>query len=286
MGQTFTVGELEEALFRCFPLRDAAPWDRCGLIVGDRDATVTGVLVALDPTVETVREAVENGCNVLVTHHPAFLDPPIAFGPEGTVRDGVLLSGGAVSVYTALRENVALIAMHTNLDRSPAIQLALPELLGFQYLCSLEGCTRATLKRAKRFGEEGIPQVSPALGQISDAQGITLHDLACICERVFGRPPRVWGDPLSTLSLVGTCTGSASDLLGDAIACGLDCLIVGEVRYHTALDNTRGLLSIVELGHDVSELPLRGYLKDALTGSGLDEAMVKIASEPDLWWTL
>jgi len=45
-------------------------YDNSGLLVGDLDADVTGVLVSLDCTEEVVAEAVALGANVIVSHHP------------------------------------------------------------------------------------------------------------------------------------------------------------------------------------------------------------------------
>ena len=73
---TVTVGALERALLKEFPAADAEAWDRTGMTVGDPARLVEGVAVALDPTVDAVEEAASMGANVLVTHHPAFLQPP------------------------------------------------------------------------------------------------------------------------------------------------------------------------------------------------------------------
>ena len=45
-------------------------YDNAGLIVGDLNRKVTGVLLALDSTEEVVDEAIEKGCNLIVAHHP------------------------------------------------------------------------------------------------------------------------------------------------------------------------------------------------------------------------
>jgi putative NIF3 family GTP cyclohydrolase 1 type 2 len=45
-------------------------YDNAGLIVGDPNAVITGVLVSLDTTEAVVDEAIAKGCNVIVAHHP------------------------------------------------------------------------------------------------------------------------------------------------------------------------------------------------------------------------
>lgn len=72
------VGELERELLRKMPASDACSWDRTGMLVGNPMDTVRGVAVALDPTIHAVEEAHAHGANVLLTHHPVFIDAPDA----------------------------------------------------------------------------------------------------------------------------------------------------------------------------------------------------------------
>jgi len=118
-AKTLTVADIARAIDSAFPVQWAEEWDNCGLAVGDPTAEVTGVLVCLDPTRDAVTRAADSGCNVVVTHHPAFLDPADAFGPDGI---------GAL----ALSRGVALIAAHTNLDRAPDGAASLPLALGLE----------------------------------------------------------------------------------------------------------------------------------------------------------
>ena len=124
-----SVGELAAALARRFPLEWAEAWDNVGLVAGDPDARVTGVLVTLDATAEAVERARGAGANVLVAHHPAYLQAPervrVAAGPEGALE-------------AAIRTGVALIHAHTNLDRAPAGAEALSLALGLTVVEPLE----------------------------------------------------------------------------------------------------------------------------------------------------
>mgnify|MGYP002916454187 FL=1 len=79
------VGELERELLRKMPASDACSWDRTGMLVGNPMDTVRGVAVALDPTIHAVEEAHAHGANVLLTHHPVFIDAPDAFMPQAAM---------------------------------------------------------------------------------------------------------------------------------------------------------------------------------------------------------
>ena len=116
------VRDLVAAVGAAAPWGQAAEWDRVGLHVGDADAEIAGVLVALDATPAVVDEAAARGCSVLLTHHP-LLFKPVA---RVTADDPV----GALVLRMA-RAGVAHVAAHTNLDASAAgVSIALAEGLG------------------------------------------------------------------------------------------------------------------------------------------------------------
>lgn len=116
-----TVSDVLDALNEAFPFSWAEPWDNIGLLVGDRDAEMTGVYVTLDATRDAVERCGAAGANLLLTHHPAFLGSPARLEP-GVGPGGV--------AYAAVRAGVALVACHTNLDRAPAGALSLGRALG------------------------------------------------------------------------------------------------------------------------------------------------------------
>ena len=82
-------------------------YDNAGLIVGDPNAIVQGVLFCLDSTEAIVAEAIDKQCNVIVAHHP------IVF--RGLKR---LTGRNYVErvVIQAIRHGIAIYAIHTNLD--------------------------------------------------------------------------------------------------------------------------------------------------------------------------
>lgn len=263
VGRPLYVGDLEQALLAQFPKDTAEEWDRTGLLVGDPMAEITGVAVALDPTVEAVRKTVERGANVLLTHHPAFLDAPTAFHPF----ESDSLSEGAV-VYEAIRLGVALVNFHTALDVSSAASRVLPGLLGLEYVHPLEMTTNVL-----------------GYGQVCKAHGITVKELVARCVSVFGRMPRVWGDPSSVLETVATWTGSTGGAERLAFEQHVDCMVCGEIKYHAALSVSKAGMVVVELGHDVSELPLSATLAAAAQMAGISPQTLYILDQSTNWNT-
>ena len=99
--------ELCEKLEAWAPLSYQEPYDNSGLLVGNPNQEVKGVLVSIDCTESVLDEAIENGCNVIVSHHPIiFKGLKSLTGKNYTER----------TVLKAVKNDIALYAIHTNLD--------------------------------------------------------------------------------------------------------------------------------------------------------------------------
>ena len=64
----------------------------------------------------------------------------------------------------------------------------------------------------------------------------------------------------------------------------VDCLVCGELKYHDALDAAESGLAIIELGHDVSELPLCALLATEVVKAGIPESCVTILNQENNWY--
>lgn len=101
------ISKLVAYLDRLYPFALAESWDNVGLIVGDPKADITSVQLALDVTPESLADCRTNNANVLVTHHPAIFRAIKRINAREA--QGELLTN-------AIRNNINLIALHTNLD--------------------------------------------------------------------------------------------------------------------------------------------------------------------------
>ncbi len=233
------VSEIVSELFECFPKELAEPWDKPGLSVGDPTAEAEAIACALDPTPESIHAAAELGCNVLVTHHPAFLEPPFPMTPRVSTS-----SVAGANAFEAARLGVSLVAMHTNLDRSrAALELCASEL---------------ELELTGRLEEPD------GYGAMLRAGGLTLGDLAGRCASSFGCTPTVWGDDEHPVATCAFISGSGGSFADEAIAAGVDCVITGEAGYHRLLELSCAGVAAILLGHDASELAYAGLLAQTL----------------------
>lgn len=82
-------------------------YDNAGLITGNRDAEVTGVLTCLDSTEAIVEEAIARSCNLIVAHHPIVFKGLKRFTGQNYIER---------TIIKAIQNNIAIYAIHTNLD--------------------------------------------------------------------------------------------------------------------------------------------------------------------------
>ena len=104
-----TLHDVTAALHAWYPPATAEPWDAVGLVLGDPDAEVRKVMLAVDPSPEVAAEAVEWGADLLVVHHPLFLKP--VHGVAATTPKGRTLA-------TLAAAGCALLTAHTNADHA------------------------------------------------------------------------------------------------------------------------------------------------------------------------
>jgi len=107
---SLTLADVITTLENLWPLAGSEVWDAPGLIVGDLASSVTSIHLMVDVTRESVAEALDNGADLIVAHHPLLLRG-VTTVAESTYK-GHLLA-------TLIRAGCALYAAHTNADVVP-----------------------------------------------------------------------------------------------------------------------------------------------------------------------
>lgn len=82
-------------------------YDNAGLIVGNGDTEIKGVLICLDATEAVLNEAKSLGCNLVIAHHPIVFKGMKRFNGNNYVERVVI---------DAIKNDIAIYAIHTNLD--------------------------------------------------------------------------------------------------------------------------------------------------------------------------
>lgn len=85
----------------------AESWDNSGLQIGDPNANISRIMVALDPTPIVIDTALASGCQLLITHHP------LIFKPQKSISTATTLGK---QIHTAIKGDLAIISIHTSYD--------------------------------------------------------------------------------------------------------------------------------------------------------------------------
>ncbi len=120
------IAEVIQELERRAPLHLQEKYDNAGLITGDKNWACTGIICTLDATEEVITEAIENGCNLVVAHHPILFYGLKKITGKDYVEKAIIL---------AIKNDIALYAIHTNLDNMlDGVNGKIAELLGLKNL--------------------------------------------------------------------------------------------------------------------------------------------------------
>ena len=216
---------------------------------------MSGALLCLDVTEKVVEEAVQKGCNLIISHHPLIFRKLARISDENYVQR---------TVRKAIKNDVSIVSMHTNMDAATGgVNFKIAEKLGLENVRFFGGEKEVDGVKGGNgvigeISDEDILQAAEA-GKLSEevknhfAEGIAADDLVlqlrerfgveCVqCNQLLRRPIRK----------VALCGGSGSFLLEEAIQAGADAFITGEMSYHEYFGHEQEI-QICVIGHYQSE---------------------------------
>ena len=258
-----TIGDIAERLEQFAPTALAEDWDNVGLLVGDTSWPARRVMTCLTVTPTTVREALEQKANLIVTHHPLPFTALKSITTETTA--GKLL-------LNLIAAQIGIYSPHTAFDSAPTgINQHLAIGLGLQQIEALVPAANA--KEADvGAGRMGI------LGE-----ELSLREMADRVKAFLGIDSlQIVGADSLEVSRVSIACGSGGTFLPAAIAQDCDCLITGETNLHTCLEAEARGIGLILTGHFASErfalLSLAEYLNEQV--SGLDAWASRAEADP------
>jgi len=211
-------------------------WDNTGLLVGNRDAAIKRVLVCLDITMASIKEALSRKADLIITHHPVIFN--------GVKRlDEQDFKGK--QLYKLIQNGLCVYAAHTNLDYADkGVNTCLALALGVRNTEILGNGPGKCGKLERKYSmDEFISYVKKRLN--------------VPFLRIAGYAP-------SGIRKVAVFSGSFDGNLDAVIESNCDVLITGDLKYHTALDAVEAGLCIIDAGHFGTERVVLPYLAKEL----------------------
>lgn len=202
------------------PKELAEEWDNVGLLVGRIGDDITKVLVCLDFSENILEQAIEEKCEMIVTHHP------VIFKPLKTLTNPLLLRAAA--------NNICVYSCHTNLDFAEGgVNEALAEELEFENVYTDEMLRIGELTH-EMTADEFFEHVKKCLG-VSALRANNVRK------------------PIKKVGILG---GSGADFMEFAIKNNCDAYVTGEASYHAAQAAESNGLLLVCAGHYETEVPV------------------------------
>ena len=238
-----TIKNITDSLEQWAPLNYQAGYDNAGLVVGDPECEVKGVVIALDSTEEVVEEAIHLGANLIIAHHPIVFKGLKKLNGSNYVER---------TVIKAIKNNIAIYACHTNLD---AVMTGVNSKI-----CDLLNVKNRSILSLKQ-GEEEV-----GAGMIGDlAEPMDEIEFLKIVKKTFNSGAIKYTNILNKpVEKVAVCGGSGSFLLNDAIGANADVFITSDFKYHEFFD-ADGQLVIADIGHFESEICTQELIYDYLS---------------------
>lgn len=228
-----TVNDIYTFLNDKYDFALALPYDNVGHLVGSLSSAVTGIVVCLDCTEEAVTVAVENGANLIVSHHPVIFDPLKSVTEESII-------------YRLIRNDISVISAHTNLDQADggvndALCLAL-ELTNIEKVTDSEGFVF-------RLGELNEP--------------LSADEFASFVSKKLNLRVKYVGNN-SAIKRVAVCSGSGGSMLADVATLGVDAYVTADIKHNVLLSAHELGLVLIDAGHFETEDPVVAHLAKAL----------------------
>ncbi len=207
-------------------------WDNSGVQVGDISVECSGVMLCVDPTEAVVDEAINLGCNLIISHHPLLFR-----GLKHICGDSQIER----VVIRAICADIVIYSSHTSLDSTRGgVSYKMAEMLG----AAVEGVLSPS-GNDSAVGLGVIAELPSAMTQtdfvehVKSAFGSPVCRCTATCEEKMIRR-------------IAMCGGSGGEFIPLAIAAKADAYISSDTRYHDFVDHQSDIF-LVDIGHFESE---------------------------------
>ncbi len=236
------VRDIAAAIESFAPLALQESYDNAGLIVGRMDDDVHKALLAVDVTEEVIAEAVAEGCDMIITHHPIIFHAMKRFNSASQTER---------CVEEAIRRGIVLYAAHTNLDSTPdGMSWRVAQMLGLENIAVMQ----PTNTEGAGFG---------VVGELAEAMP-SADFMRRVMEHFDVKALRHSDVVKAEIRKVAICTGSGGSLIDDARKSGADIYLTADLRYNDFMRHENAII-LADMGHFESEYCAIQILFDILS---------------------
>ena len=226
------------------PLKFQASFDNSGLLCGNPERELTSILLCIDVTEEVIKEAIDKGHNLIISHHPLIFSGLKHITPATYVERCVI---------DAIKHDITIYAAHTNMD-------VVANGVSGRMADKLDLYHRQILQ------PEGDPMDGNGFGIIGELQQ-PVESMAFLqqvkeifrCDRLRYTTPHT-----PFMQRVAVCGGARASFFKQALAGQADIYISGDFKYHDFF-LTENRIMIADIGHYESEQFTKEIFYEILT---------------------
>ena len=229
------VREMYDFINSIAPFSTAESWDNCGLLIGSYNRECKKVMLALDITQGVAKQAIENGVDLIITHHPVIFSPLKNINFDSAVAKLVMAQ-------------IAVISSHTCFDTAQGgMNDILCEKIG------LQGIRAVT-------ADDGFSFRIGTLDTPISAKDFAKHVADSLNSKCV---TYTLGEKI--ISSIAVCSGSGGSISELVTALHVDAFVTGELKYNNVIDLTEAGVSAIVAGHFETEQIFKSYLKKSIT---------------------
>ncbi len=215
------------------PFNTAEEFDNCGLILGDMDAKVEKIGMALDLTTDIVDKAVKAGINLIITHHPPIFDSIKRIVKPSVIAD-------------VLENKISVISAHTNLDKC-------------------RGGVNDVLAKYYELEDVVDPIEIRSLCRVGTLkQDLSVEEYAVKIKNNLKVSAAKYYDSGVKPKKVAYISGGGASMFTDVQKLGVDTFITGDIKLDIYVTAQNVGVNIIEVGHFDSENVIFTALSDEI----------------------
>lgn len=215
--------QIIEIMEKHYPLSLQEEWDKCGLQIGDQNQVIHKIMISLNADIPTLDEAIQNGCDMLITHHPFLLDPIINID-----RDNFM--GGFI--YKAIENKVVVYSSHTALD-NVSMNRWLIEALGVH---------------------DAMPGDASGITQIAKLNNVmSMNNFLNHVQKTYHLEHFKYAGHADKIETIAICGGSGSDFMSEFYG-KADAYLTGDTKYHHAKNAIDHDMLLIDINHHAENI--------------------------------
>lgn len=196
--------ELIKIIENFAPLETQEPWDCSGWLVETTKKEVNKVMLALTITPNIIEQALNQNCDLIISHHPLFY-----------------IDSDAGIISKSLEPKIDLYCAHTNLDIAQG------------------GTTDTLIKELELISEKSE---NPFLRYVQT--NISTENFTKKLKKISPNLRYTNPNQTTNLSKIAFCAGSGSEFIKEAYKNNADALVTGDLKFHTAIESPIAVFDI------------------------------------------